>query len=170
MAKGLRGRHVRASSPREWPPIPVLLRVCRPLAVVGFIIPVHLDTIDRVSGGRLAAHVGQKVLVTVEPSVADLNAAAAVTLEFGGAWVEATLDHASPATIFCCPSTLSSLAVLQRMLRAAATLSVSASKVSQAHHLGWRPAGAPDHDRSVASPRRGVFNYCKFSIALANDR
>lgn len=78
-----------------------LLLAGRPSAVIRGVISVTVDAVNRMQFRRLLSHVGKKVLKTVAPSVANLNATRSVKSVGDVFLVGAASNHAHPRMIFC---------------------------------------------------------------------
>jgi hypothetical protein len=74
-----------------------LLFHCSPAAVAGFIVPIHVDTVDAVFLRWSWPHVSEKVIKTAPPPVANLDAAATVVLVV---LVVASRPQPAPSSIF----------------------------------------------------------------------
>jgi hypothetical protein len=87
-----------------------LLIVGSPTTVVWFVIAIIVDTINRMRGTWLSAHIGKKIAKDM-PTLADLNAAAAVVFEPWIIRISASGTHGNPRTIFRRHFVTTSLAV-----------------------------------------------------------
>jgi hypothetical protein len=94
------------------PPIFVLLRIGRPTAIAWRVISVVVDAVKREFGGFFA-HVGEKMLKIVMPSVANCDAAAAVVLKTFCIRVVAATEHLRPRAISCGPFSADCVAVFE---------------------------------------------------------
>lgn len=91
--------------PKNRPPAPVtaLFFRCRPSTILGRVRAVIVNTVDRVTWRRTAAHVRQECFVRAAPAGTDHNAASAVVwipLVFG---IGAALHHRGPRMVLRCP-------------------------------------------------------------------
>jgi hypothetical protein len=75
-----------------------LLERRRPLAIDGLVMPVSIDAVDCRSS-RALAHVHQKVLETIEPTLADRDASATVVLKANVSRVQAAFLHGFPSAV-----------------------------------------------------------------------
>lgn len=78
--------------------LPHLLRLRGPSAISRLIVPVVVDTINRVLRCWLMAHV-QKEISKCSPSRTYSNAATPIVFVFGVVGIGATLNHVTPTTI-----------------------------------------------------------------------
>ncbi len=77
----------------------VLLKACRPTAIVRFIVPVIVDAVDAVLRRRARTHVGIEICEVV-PSLTDLDPAPAIVGELVIGGVDAALADATPDAPF----------------------------------------------------------------------
>ena len=91
-------RCLDASTGRAVPPISHLLGFRGPLTVAGFVSPVVVGSINRVSHARTLAHVREEV-VERQPALADGDAASAVVPPVGVAWPGAAANHRVPTPV-----------------------------------------------------------------------
>jgi hypothetical protein len=99
------------------PLVRTLLRPRSPSAISGLVVPVVVDPVDRVLGGRPLSHVGQERLERVQPAVAHLDSASAVVFPTGAARVGAPILCAGPHPVFC-TQTVSGRVSVRRCSRA----------------------------------------------------
>lgn len=75
-----------------------LLKLGRPLAVLGSVVAVPVDAINRVGQRRPLSHVLQKV-VKGTPAIANRDSSAAVSVVAGSPWVAAPVPHRLPRAV-----------------------------------------------------------------------
>jgi hypothetical protein len=90
--------HNRSCSRLGSPLVLGLLHPSRPSAIIGFVIPVHVNPIDRMLPRRAVAHVGQKIWKRL-PSVANLYPAPTVMAVIAPVLVIAPPSHFTPRSI-----------------------------------------------------------------------
>lgn len=135
--------------------VQVLLAVCGPLAIVGFVSTVVVDALDSQSG-RAAAHIGKEVLEAMPP-FADLDSSRAVSLEARVVGVVATPAHRCPSLIFLRRGSVCSVPVFRAefSLPAAATCRVATCQVvTDNERLRSAGAHATPYDECTASTFR----------------
>jgi len=81
-------------------PVVRLLARRRPPDVSRFVVPVYIDSIERVRRRRLVADVRKEPQEVVPPLLADPNATTAVVMPIFLIRILAALDHREPRTIF----------------------------------------------------------------------
>lgn len=140
-----RQRTVRSS-------IVILLCPRRPSNIPGFVMPVHVDSIDRMLGTRSETDVLEKSLEAPTTTPLDRNEdpASAVTREVRNALVRAATDHRCPGTIFDRGSTNLRLSVPDlRPLRASSTSPARASRELVTEDLVFCAARTPTEPARV---------------------
>ena len=75
-----------------------LLFGCFPLAVTRFVVPIVIDSVNRVSWWRFS-HIGQKLFEIVKPLVADFNSSVHVAFKSRAFRIVASVFHATPNPI-----------------------------------------------------------------------
>lgn len=77
-----------------------LLFAGRPSAILGRVIAVHVNAINRMASGRFFAHVGQEVGEAIAPSLTNFDAARPVILIRDIFLVFAPRNHSEPSSVF----------------------------------------------------------------------
>lgn len=91
-----------------WAPVSVLLGLCGPSTVAGFVVPVIVDAVE-CPAERPWSHVREEVLERVHPSLTDGDSAASVVLPVPGVRISAALAHGGPTVKFRGGSTASAV-------------------------------------------------------------
>jgi hypothetical protein len=71
-----------------------------PATVLRRVIPFIVDAVNGMRRRWLESHIGQEVVERVQPSTADADAAASVSVVTAGAWVVAPDFHVVPRPVF----------------------------------------------------------------------
>ena len=86
--------------------IPSLLHSRFPLAIFRTVIPIVIDSLNRIAW-RCFAHIREKFFKAIKPLITDCDSTSSVAMEMSSFWVTASIFHAAPYAI----STASRLAV-----------------------------------------------------------
>ena len=81
-------------------PVDCLLAPRCPAAVVWRVIAIVVDAIKAMAARRTSAHIGEEILETLHPAVADHDPASAVTVPVLIGRQSTSLSHAPPCTVF----------------------------------------------------------------------
>jgi len=81
-------------------PVSRLLFLGRPSAVVGFVVPAIVYSVDGVLRSRSSAHVGKKGGEFIPPRT-NGNPSSPVEIEIRVPFVSASCEHGGPASVFC---------------------------------------------------------------------
>jgi len=76
-----------------------LFCLCCPSTVPGLIVPVVVDSVERVVKSGTLAHIFPERLKGIQPPFADCDSALAVPIESGGVWPQAPIFHAVPRSV-----------------------------------------------------------------------
>jgi hypothetical protein len=120
--------------------VQLLLALCGPAAVGRLVVAVVVDAVNRMAWRRLAAHVCQKVLVRLAPSVADSDPPASVSVKPVIMRVGAAHYHRAPRPKFSGDSTDSCVAMRRHPLAQLVLV-----EAPTAHGVAIAKAGAVNH-------------------------
>ena len=155
-----------------------LLGARRPAAIPRLVISVHVIPLNGESRPRPRTHVGQELLETFRPSIANADPASAVIFERPGGWVRAPRFHGCPHLVLGRSGRSVADVGFRRALAMPAAAGLNRSLVEGAgRHDGLAaaiapampltlPAGWPDphfglscDDKSPESPTHKIFNF-----------
>lgn len=143
-----------------------------PDAVLGSVVPVTLETLDRMYRARPRTHIGPKVREAVAPAVAHGDAATAVMAPSSIPWIAAAVSHQRPDVVFRVRRQSMAMAAcgLHEGLQASATRRVAPAKIGRAQHRdpATIASALPEH-AAVTTTSIGRAHYNQSPITLPGD-